>query len=219
MQRLSVAVIPGDGIGKEVVPQGVRVLEAAADFDRELRFDFTEFPWGCDYYREHGRMMPEDACETLRSFDLIFLGAVGHPEVPDHISLWGLLIPLRREFRQYVNVRPTRLLPGITSPLRAREPGSVDFVVVRENSEGEYSKIGGRIHEGTAFEAALQVDYFSRMGVERTMRFAYELARSRRSHLTIATKSNGIVHTMPFWDEVARELAGEFPDVTADRVR
>lgn len=218
MQDVRIAIIPGDGIGKEVVPEGVRVLEAAARLHGGLRFEFEEFPWSCDYYREHGTMMPDDGIQTLSTFDLIFLGAVGHPDVPDHVSLWGLLIPIRREFEQYVNLRPVRLLKGVTSPLAGRMPGEIDFVVVRENSEGEYSKMGGRIHEGTPFETALQVDYFSRMGVERVMRHAFALAERRGGRLTVATKSNGIVHTMPFWDQVAREIAAEYPTVNHELV-
>lgn len=217
-ETIRVAVIPGDGIGKEVVPQAVRVLEAAASLDGALQFDFTTFEWGCDYYRKHNEMMPDDGIDQIRAFDAILLGAVGAPDIPDHISLWGLLIPIRRRFHQYVNLRPIRLLPGMTSPLRGREAGSIDLVVVRENSEGEYSQIGGRIHNDTPFEAALQVDYFSRMGIERIMRYGFELARTRAHKLTIATKSNGIVHTMPFWDQVAREVSVEYPDIAVEFV-
>jgi tartrate dehydrogenase/decarboxylase/D-malate dehydrogenase len=211
MERIRLAVIPGDGIGNEVVPQAVRVLRTAAEMHGGLHFEFTEFPWSCWYYAEHGRMMPEDGIRTLADFEGVLLGAVGDPAVPDHVSLWGLLIPIRREFRQYVNLRPVTLMEGVTSPLRDRNAGDIDFVVVRENSEGEYSNMGGRAHEGTPFEAATQVAYFSRMGVERIVRYASELACSRRGHLTIATKSNGIVHSMPFWDDVARDVTSEFP--------
>lgn len=218
MKDVRVAVIPGDGIGKEVVPEGVRVLKAAAQLHGGLRFEFTELPWGCDHYRREGAMMPDDGIDVLATFDQVFLGAVGHPDVPDHISLWGLLIPIRREFEQYINLRPIRLLRGVSSPLAGQNAGDIDMVVVRENSEGEYSKMGGRIHEGTPFETAVQVDYFSRMGVERVMRHAFGLAERRARRLTIATKSNGIVHTMPFWDQIAREVAGEHPDVEPELV-
>jgi tartrate dehydrogenase/decarboxylase/D-malate dehydrogenase len=214
--ELKIAVIPGDGIGKEVVPAAVRVLEAAARIDSKVSFTFTEFPWNCDYFLEHGQMMPDDGLDQLAAFDQIFLGAIGAPSVPDHVSLWGLLIPIRRFFQQYVNVRPVRLMPGVVSPLAGREPGSIDMVVVRENSEGEYSEIGGRIHSGTDAETAIQVDYFSRMGVERIMRFAFELAMTRKRRLTVATKSNGIVHSMPFWDQVAREMNEHYPDVSME---
>jgi tartrate dehydrogenase/decarboxylase/D-malate dehydrogenase len=181
-----------------------------------LKFEFVEFPWGCRYYLEHGRMMPEDGLAILGDFDTILLGAVGWPGVPDHVSLWGLLIPIRRHFRQYVNLRPVKLLRGMRSPLRDREPGDIDFVVVRENSEGEYSDVGGRIHSGTPHEAAMQVNYFSRLGVDRTVRFAFELARTEgRREVVGATKSNGIVYTMPFWDEVFTEVASDYPSVDA----
>lgn len=213
MEHVRIAVIPGDGVGKEVVPEGIRVLQAAAELHGGLRFHFEEYPWSCDYFREHGAMMPEDGIDILSSFHHVFLGAVGHPDVADHVSLWGLLIPIRREFEQYVNLRPVRLLRGVTSPLAGHDAGDIDFLVVRENSEGEYSKMGGRIHEGTPHETAVQVDYFSRMGVERVMRHAFRLAERRAGQLTIATKSNGIVHTMPFWDQVAREIAAEHPRV------
>jgi tartrate dehydrogenase/decarboxylase/D-malate dehydrogenase len=213
---LKIAVIPGDGIGKEVVPEAVKILEAAAMIDSKISFSFTEFPWNCDYFLEHGQMMPDDGLEQLANFDQILLGAIGAPSVPDHVSLWGLLIPIRRFFQQFVNVRPVRLMPGIVSPLANREPGSIDMVVVRENSEGEYSEIGGRIHSGTDAETAIQVDYFSRMGVERIMRFAFELAMTRKRRLTVATKSNGIVHSMPFWDQVAREMNEHYPEVSME---
>jgi tartrate dehydrogenase/decarboxylase / D-malate dehydrogenase len=209
-RTIRLAAIPGDGIGNEVVPQAVRVLNAAAELHGGVKFDFTEFPWSCRYYAEHGRMMPEDGIKTLADFEGVFLGAVGDPTVPDHVSLWGLLIPIRREFDQYVNIRPVTLMEGVTSPLRDRGAGDIDFVVVRENSEGEYSNMGGRVHGGSPYEAATQVAYFSRMGVERVVRYAAELACSRSKHLTVATKSNGIIHSMPFWDEVARDVTAEF---------
>jgi tartrate dehydrogenase/decarboxylase / D-malate dehydrogenase len=215
---LRIAVIPGDGIGQEVVPEAVRVLEHAAALHGGLHFAFEVLPWGCDHYQEHGAMMPEDGIEVLSGFDHILLGAVGRPDVPDHVSLWGLLIPIRRAFEQYVNLRPVRLLRGVESPLRGYGPGDIDFVVVRENSEGEYSSMGGRIHEGTPHEVAAQISYFSRMAVERVMRYSFDLAGTRAGTLTAATKSNGIVHTMPFWDQVAKEMAAARGDVHLDLV-
>lgn len=209
-------MIPGDGIGPEVVAEGVKVLQAAAEIDGGLAFNFEWFPWGCEYYAANGEMMPPGGLDTLRNFDTIFLGAVGYPGVPDHVSLWGLLIPIRRTFRQYVNLRPCRLLRGITSPLRDTEPGSIDLVVVRENSEGEYSNMGGRIHEGTPAEMAVQNTVFTRMGVERIVRYAYDLAQSRGKHLTSATKSNGINITMPYWDEVVEAVGASYPEVRTD---
>jgi tartrate dehydrogenase/decarboxylase/D-malate dehydrogenase len=212
-----IALIPGDGIGREVVPETVRVLESLA---KAFGFDmaFTEFPYSCAHYLQTGAMMPADGLERLGGFDAIFLGAVGDPRVPDHVSLWGLLIPIRRGMQQYVNLRPVRLLPGIRSPLAGRRAGDIDFVVVRENNEGEYSEIGGRLYRGTEMEMAVQESVFTRRGVDRVMRYAFELARSRRArHLTSATKSNGIIHTMPFWDERLRAVGEEFPDVQVDQ--
>src|SRR5712672_1367787 len=207
MNTYKIAVIPGDGIGKEVVPEGLRVLEAAGRrFD--LKFSFTHFDWSCETYANTGKMMPADGLEQLRPFDAIFLGAVGYPGVPDHISLWGLLIPIRRQFRQYANLRPVRLMPGIESPLKNRVPGEIDFLIVRENNEGEYSSVGGRIYEGTEDEIATQQSVFTRRGVDRILRYAFELARSRpKKHLTSATKSNGITVTMPFWDERVKAMS------------
>ncbi|MDF1552952.1 MAG: tartrate dehydrogenase [Deferrisomatales bacterium] len=217
MTTHAIAVIPGDGIGKEVVPEGMRVLEAAGRrFGIGFRWD--EFPWSCEHYTRTGRMMPEDGLEQIRDHDAIFLGAVGFPGVPDHISLWGLLIPIRRGFEQYANVRPVRLMPGIESPLRGREPGDIDFVVVRENTEGEYSALGGRLFEGTDRELVVQESVFTRHGVDRILRYAFELARGRpKKHLTWATKSNGIFVSMPFWDERARAMAAQYPDVHTDQ--
>ena len=211
-----IAVIPGDGIGTEVVPQGIRVLEAAAK-----RFGFSctwrNFDWSCEVYRRTGRMMPENGLDQLRPFAAIFLGAVGHPDVPDHISLWGLLIPIRRRFRQYVNLRPVLLLEGLDSPLKNVRPGQIDMVIVRENNEGEYSEIGGRLYAGTDDELAMQQSIFTRRGVDRVLRYAFRLARTRKSHVTSATKSNGIIHTMPYWDERFHVIAQEFPDVRTDQ--
>lgn len=215
-KNYKIAVIPGDGIGHEVVPEGIRVLDAAGK-----RFGFSlswqHFDWSCETYRKTGRMMPADGLDQLRPFDAIFLGAVGHPDVPDHISLWGLLIPIRRHFRQYVNLRPVRLVEGLDSPLKNARPGLIDMVIVRENNEGEYSQIGGRLYEGTEEEMAIQQTIFTRHGVDRILRYAFQLARTRRSHLTSATKSNGIIHTMPFWDERFRTIASEFPDIRTDQ--
>jgi tartrate dehydrogenase/decarboxylase/D-malate dehydrogenase len=217
MVKHRIAVIPGDGIGQEVVPEGMRVLEAAgARFGISFRWD--ELPWSCAYYAKTGRMMPEDGLDQIRHHDAIFLGAVGFPGVPDHVSLWGLLIKLRRGFNLYANVRPVRLMPGVPSPLRGREAGDIDFVVVRENSEGEYSTLGGRCFEGTDAEMVVQESVFTRRGIDRIMRYAFELARTRpKKHLTWATKSNGIFHSMPFWDERAEAIASEYPDVRADK--
>jgi tartrate dehydrogenase/decarboxylase / D-malate dehydrogenase len=208
-----IAVIPGDGIGKEVVPEGVRVLDAAA---RRFGFslDWTTFDWSCEDYVRTGRMMPDGGLDELRSFDAIYLGAVGFPGVQDHVSLWGLLIPIRRGFRQYINRRPVRLLPGVKSPLAGRGPDDIDMVIIRENNEGEYSEIGGRLHKGTPDETALQVATFTRRGCDRVIRYAFELARTRaKRHVTSATKSNGIIHSMPFWDERFAAIAKEYPDV------
>ncbi len=216
MKIFKIAVIAGDGIGKEVVPEGLRVLEAAGRrFD--LKFSCKNFDWSCETYLKTGKMMPDDGLEQLRPFDAIFLGAVGYPGVADHISLWGLLIPIRRSFQQYVNLRPVRLLKGIQSPLRNVEPGQIDFCVVRENNEGEYSDVGGRIFRDTEEEMAMQQTIFTRRGVDRIMRYAFELARKRKSHVTSATKSNGIIHTMPFWDERFSAISKEFPEVRTDQ--
>ena len=217
MKRYRIAVIAGDGIGTEVVPEGLRVLEAAGS-RFGISFSFDEQDWGCDRFLETGRFMPEDGLESIMGHDAIFLGAVGFPGVPDHVSLWGLLIPLRRKLKQWVNLRPVRLMPGVTSPLRDRDPEDIDFVVVRENSEGEYSQMGGRFDEGTEDERVEQLTVFTRKGVDRTVRYAFELANSRpKKHLTSATKSNGIIHTMPFWDERFRAVAEDYPEVRTDQ--
>lgn len=217
MDRYKIAVIPGDGIGREVVPEGIRVLDAVAGA-AGIGFDWHRFDWSCEVFSATGRMMPEDGLEQLGEFDAIFLGAVGFPGVADHISLWGLLIPIRRAFRQYVNLRPVRLLPGVTSPLAGRGPEDIDFLIVRENNEGEYSEIGGRINRGTDDEMAVQESVFTRRGVDRIVRYAFELAMQRPArHLTSATKSNGIVHTMPFWDERVAAVAQGYKDVRWDQ--
>jgi len=208
-----IAVIPGDGIGKEVLPEGMRVLESAG---RHFGFDleWTTFDWSCEVYSRTGRMMPEDGLDQLSQFDAIYLGAVGFPGVPDHVSLWGLLIPIRRGFRQYIARRPVRLLKGVRSPLAARGPDDIDMVIVRENNEGEYSEIGGRLHVGTNEELVVQSAMFTRNGCDRVMRYAFELAMTRpKRHVTSATKSNGIIHTMPYWDERFAAMAAQYPDV------
>lgn len=214
-----IAVIPGDGIGKEVVPEGLRVLEAVAS-KYGCRFEFDHFEFAsCDYYLKHGQMMPSDWKRQIGGHDAIFFGAVGWPEtVPDHVSLWGSLIQFRREFDQYVNLRPVRLMPGVRSPLAGREPGDIDFYVVRENTEGEYSSIGGRIFPGTDREVVMQETVMTRVGVDRILKFAFELAQRRdKKHLTSATKSNGIAITMPYWDERVEEMAAQFADVRCDK--
>ncbi len=208
-----IAVIAGDGIGKEVVPEGQRVLEAAGR-KHGFSFQWDEKPWSCDYYAKHGHMMPEGGLAEIRGHDAIFLGAVGFPGVPDHVSLWGLLIPIRREFQLYVNLRPVRLMPGVPSPLANRNPGDIDFWVVRENNEGEYSSLGGVMYGGTEREFATQLSVFSRKGCDRIMRFAFELASKRaKKHVTSATKSNGISITMPYWDERFKAISAEYPGV------
>ncbi len=216
MKRYKVAVIEGDGIGHEVVPEGLRVLEAVAR-RHEIEFSWQHFDWSCQRYVTTGRMMPEDGLDQLRGFDAIFLGAVGYPGVPDHVSLWGLLIPIRRQFHQYVNLRPVKLLKGVDTPLKGYTPGQIDFVTVRENNEGEYSEIGGRLYAGSDDEMALQQSIFTRRGCDRVLRYAFNLARKRKKHVTSATKSNGIIHTMPFWDERFAAVAGEFPEVKTDQ--
>lgn len=212
-----IAVIPGDGIGKETVPEGIRVIDSAASkFGFSFKWDY--FPWGCEYYKEHGRMMAEHGLEALRGYDAIYLGAVGSPDVMDHISLWGLLLPIRRKFEQYVNLRPIKLLKGISSPLRNCKSGSIDIVIVRENVEGEYSNVGGKIYEGTDSEAVVQETIFTRKGVTRVMRFAFEYAMKReKRHLTSATKSNGIMFTFPYWDEIFKEISAQYPEVKTDQ--
>jgi tartrate dehydrogenase/decarboxylase/D-malate dehydrogenase len=207
-----IAVIPGDGIGTEVVAEGCRVLDRAGEI-WGFRFEWESFDWSCKRYLETGRMMPEDGLERLREYDSIFLGAVGYPGVPDHISLWGLLIPIRRTFQQYINLRPVRLFGGLESPLAGIGAEDIDLVVVRENNEGEYSEIGGRLYTGTPQELSVQESVFTRKGVERTIRYAFEVARRRRGSVTSATKSNGIIHTMPFWDEIFEEVSREYADV------
>jgi len=215
---MKIATIPGDGIGKETVPEGLRVLEAAAKrFD--LSFEFTDHDFSsADYFVQHGEMMPPDWKERLQNSDALFFGAVGWPDVvPDHVSLWGSLIKFRRDFDQYVNMRPARAMPGVPLPLVGRSPGDIDMVIIRENTEGEYSSIGGRMFPGTDREVVLQETVMSRIGVDRILRYAFELAVKRGGHLTSATKSNGISITMPYWDERVEEMAEKYPDVKVDK--
>jgi tartrate dehydrogenase/decarboxylase/D-malate dehydrogenase len=213
MKTYRIALIPGDGIGKEVIPAGVRILEAAAK-GGEFALEFRSFDWGCEYYLRAGRMMPEDGLEQLRPFDAIYLGAIGHPTVPDHISLRELLLKIRFGFDLYVNLRPVEILPGLESPLRGKTAAEINMLFVRENTEGEYSGLGGRFKRGTAEEVAIQQVVFTRRGTERVMRYAFELARRRpRRRLASATKSNAMQYTMVMWDEVLREVARDYPDV------
>ncbi|EPD69591.1 tartrate dehydrogenase [Streptomyces sp. HGB0020] len=213
MTHHRIALIPGDGIGTEVLPAARRVLDSVAG-RHGIRFTYQSFDWSCERYVHEGAMMPEDGLEQLRGYDAILLGAVGYPGVPDHVSLWGLLIPIRRGFQQYVNLRPIRVFEGVPSPLRDARPGEVDFVVIRENVEGEYGEIGGRLARGLPEELAVQEAVFTRKGVTRILDYAFDLAGRRGHRLTSATKSNGIVHTMPFWDELVAERAARHADVT-----
>lgn len=216
MKKFEIAVIPGDGIGREVVPAALKVLDTLCEVHGGLRFETTQFDWSCEYYLEHGEMMPEDGLQTLANFDAIFLGAVGNPKlVPDHISLWGLLVKIRREFEQVINIRPAKLIKGVKSPLA--NPKDFDLIVVRENSEGEYSEIGGRIHRGED-EITVQNAIFTRKGTERAMRYAFELAKKRRGRVTSATKSNGIFHSMPFWDEVFNDVKKDYPTIETESI-
>jgi tartrate dehydrogenase/decarboxylase/D-malate dehydrogenase len=219
MNSYRIAAIPGDGIGKEVIAAGVEVLQALAERDGGFNLDFETFDWGSDYYKKHGIMMPENGRETLKPFDAIYFGAVGAPDVPDHITLWGLRLAICQPFDQYANVRPTRILPGIQGPLRNVEAKDLDWVIVRENSEGEYAGQGGRSHRGLPEEVATEVSIFTRAGVTRIMRFAFEIARSRpRKLLTVVTKSNAQRHGTVMWDEIAAEVAQEYPDVAWDKM-
>lgn len=213
MAKYKIAVIPGDGIGNEVVPAGIEVLEKVGG-KLGIEFQWDHLDWSCERYHNVGSMMPEDGLDRIRDHDAIYLGAVGFPGVPDHVSLWGLLIPIRRKFNQYVNLRPVRLFEGVASPLAGRKPGDIDFYVVRENVEGEYSEIGGRMNHGLPDEFVTQLNVFSRKGIDRIARYAFELAMTRpRKLVTSATKSNGIFYTMPYWDERVKAVAADYPDV------
>ncbi len=216
MPLYKVAVIPGDGIGKEVLPEAVNILEKVGR-NLDIQFEWHEFSWSCETYAKTGRMMPVDGIDQLALFDAIFLGAVGYPGVPDHISLWGLLIPIRRAFKQYVNLRPIKLMKGIESPLANRAPNEIDFIIVRENNEGEYSEMGGRIYADTDREMVIQESVFTRQGVDKVLQFAFEQAQKRRKHVTSATKSNGIIHTMPYWDERFNVQKDKYPGVNTDQ--
>jgi tartrate dehydrogenase/decarboxylase/D-malate dehydrogenase len=211
----TIDVIAGDGIGQEVVPAAIRCIDAVAAAE-DFTIDWRHREWGSERYLREGAMMPSDGLDQLADGDAIFLGAVGHPDIPDHVSLWGLLIPIRRSYLQYINLRPVRLLPGVRSPLR--EAASIDCVIVRENVEGEYSEVGGRAYRGRPEEAAFQQTLFTRVGIERTARYAAELARQRRGHVVSATKSNGLLHSMPFWDEVVAGVIGEYDELTLESV-
>ena len=218
MKTYAIATIPGDGIGKEVVPAGQRVLEALAAESTTFRFEFENFGWGGDWFRAHGEMMPADGLDALRGKDAILFGSAGDPHIPDHITLWGLRLKICQGFDQYANVRPTRILPGIDAPLKRCGPNDLDWVIVRENSEGEYAGVGGRAHQGHPIEVATDVSMMTRAGVERIMRFAFRLAESRpRKQLTVVTKSNAQRHAMVMWDEIAAEVAKEFPGVRWDK--
>ncbi len=219
MRSYRIAAMGGDGIGPEVISAGVEVLKLCAERDAGFRLDFTDFDWGSDYYRRHGVMMPADGADQLRAFDAILFGAVGAPDIPDHVTLWGLRLAICQPLDQYANVRPTRVLPGITSPLRNVSGPELDWVIVRENSEGEYSGVGGRAHRGLPIEVAQDVSIMTRAGVQRIMRYAFRLAQGRpRKLLTVVTKSNAQRHAMVMWDEIAAEVAAEFPDVTWDKM-
>ncbi|WP_019122272.1 tartrate dehydrogenase [Brevibacillus massiliensis] len=220
MKHYSIALIPGDGIGVDVIREGKKVLDTVCELDGGFSLTYESFDWSCEYYAKHGKMMPDNGLELLKGFDSIYLGAVGYPGVPDHVSLWGLLLPIRRSFQQYINIRPVKLLRGIKSPLANRDASDLDFIVIRENNEGEYSNMGGRIYEGTSQDMAIQNSVFTRTGVERVLRYAFKLAqeKGKRKRLTAATKSNGINHTMPFWDEYVHKIHQEFPEIETNIV-
>lgn len=214
MRHYSIASIPGDGIGPEVIEAGRMVLKAVQELDGGFSLQSEDFPWGCEYYLENGEMMPKDGLKTLETFSAIYLGAVGFPTVPDHVSLWGLLIPIRQGFDQYVNLRPIRLFPGVACPLKDKGPEDVDFICIRENSEGEYTGVGGRLRQGTQDEVVTQTSVFTRKGVERVIRYSFEVAMQRpRKELVSATKSNALNYSMVFWDEVFWALAKDYPEV------
>ena len=210
--RLS--IVPGDGVGREVVPEGLKAVRAAADVTGSFDFENIEYPWSCEYYAANGVMMDADALERMRDSDAIYLGAIGFPGVPDHVSLWEMLLPIRQQFDLYINLRPIRLLPGITGPLRDRGPEDIDFVCVRENTEGEYVGVGGRIRAGTPDEVVTQTAIFTRKGTERVLRYAFDLAQKRDRQIVSCTKSNALNHAMVFWDEITRIVAADYPDVT-----
>lgn len=218
MPKFTIGVIPGDGVGKEVIAEGIKALKHLESLYPEMQLDFTTFPWGSDYYFSHGVMMPDDALETLQAFDAIYLGAVGDPRLPDHVTLQGLLLPIRRRFDQYVNLRPAILYPGAPCPLKNKNPGDIDMVVIRENTEGEYSDIGGRVYQGTEHEVVTQGAIFTRRGTERIIRYAFEIARQRakKKKVSSITKSNAQRYGMVFWDEVFRQVAADYPDIETE---
>ncbi|MFE8697877.1 tartrate dehydrogenase [Cytobacillus sp. FJAT-53684] len=219
MRHYSIALIPGDGIGVDVIREGKKVLDTLCELDGGISIEYKHFDWSCEYYLKHGKMMPDDGLDILKDFDSIYLGAVGYPGVPDHVSLWGLLLPIRRQFQQYINIRPVKLLRGIQSPLANRGVDDLNFTVIRENNEGEYSSIGGRMYEGTDMDMAIQNSVFTRYGTERVLKYAFDLAnQGTEKFLTAATKSNGINHTMPFWDEYVRKINMDYPEVKTDIV-
>lgn len=214
MQHFSVAVIAGDGVGPEVMNEGLKALQAVEEVHGGIKFTCDFFDWNCDYYLRHGRMMPANGLDILKDYDVILFGAVGAPSVPDHISVWELILPIRRTFQQYVNLRPVKLLRGLESHLRYKSHDDLDFIVVRENTEGEYSNMGGRMHQGTPYEMAVQNNVFTRYGIERIVEYAYSLAEKRpKKRLTVATKSNAINHSMPFWDEIVKEVGNNHPSI------
>jgi len=213
MMKKRIAVIPGDGIGKEVADEGIKVMKKAAQLDGGIEFEFTSFPWGCEYYLEHGRMMDEDGIEQLKTFDAIYLGAVGYPGVPDHISLWDLLLKIRQEFNQYVNLRPIKLLDGVSCPLKNDKKENIDMLIIRENTEGEYAGAGDWLYKGKQEEVVLQTGVFSRKGTERIIRYAFEVAKRENKSLTSISKANALNYSMVFWDEVFEEISKEYPDV------
>lgn len=219
MNHYRIAVLPGDGIGKEVTPEGLKALDAVSQVSGAFRISVDAYEWGSEYYLKHGRMMPPNALEILQAYDSLYFGAIGLPgAIPDHVTLWEFLLPIRKGFQQYINIRPCRLLRGLTSPLREKGPDEIDFICVRENSEGEYSGAGGRVHLHTAQEVAVQTTIFTRTGVERVLRYSFELARQRpKRKLTSATKSNAMQYCMVFWDQVFHEVAADYPDVTAEQ--
>lgn len=218
MREFRIAVIPGDGIGTEVIREGVKVLKCIEALDKEIKFSFTYFPWGCEYYLKNGEMMEADGIEKLKMFDAVYLGAVGAPGVPDHISLWGLLLKIRKSFDQYVNLRPVKLLDGVVSPLKDASPQNIDMIVVRENSEGEYAGLGEWKNAGLENETVYQTGVFSRRGTERVMRYAFELARSEKRRLTSVSKGNALNYSMVFWDKMFEEVGREYPDVEINSV-
>lgn len=218
MNHYHIASISGDGIGKEVMPQGVKVLNVVADVTQSYKIDWVDFPWGSEYYLSNGEMMPTDGLKRLQEFDAIYFGAVGWPEVPDHITLWGLRLPICQGFQQYANVRPSLLYPGVKSPLAGKDPGEIDFVVVRENTEGEYAGVGGRAQKGTNQEVATETSVFTRKGVERVICYAFELAAKRRKKVSSVTKSNAQRYGFVLWDEVFQVVSTEYPQVKTERV-